>query len=112
MADLATGGDDHGVRGLKHSLLASMTRRLGDFEKNELYAVATLLHPRYKRTVFREKAAAEGARLALIRLVEEQLARTSPARASTSSSSSSTSTSTSSSTSTSFQQRMLRLRLY
>ncbi len=51
MADLASGGDDHGVRGLKRELLASMTRRLGHFENNERCAVATLVNPRYKRTV-------------------------------------------------------------
>jgi hypothetical protein len=47
MADLASGGDDHGVRGLKRELLASMTRRLGHFENNERCAVATLVNPRY-----------------------------------------------------------------
>jgi hypothetical protein len=37
--------EDQGVKTLKKSLLASMTRRC-NFEGQEMYAVATLLHPR------------------------------------------------------------------
>jgi len=125
MFDLsAAAGEDHGVRGLKKDLLAGMVKRLGDFEKDEKNSVATIVHPRYKRTVFRDKAAAEAARMALIRLVEERLRRTTSGQASTSSSTASTSSSTASTSSStastsssdsaptvsSFRQRMLRLR--
>ena len=81
MSDLSSAaGEDHGVRGLKKDLLAGMVKRLGNYEKEEIYAVATIVHPRYKRAVFRDKTAAEAGRLALIRLVEERLRRTSSGR--------------------------------
>ena len=76
---------------------------------------------RYKRTVFMNKAAAETARLALIRLVEEEVFVTagSSTLSSTSSSTSSSTTSTSSSSSSmesaeatpsTFRQKMKKLR--
>jgi hypothetical protein len=76
-----------------------------------------LLLSRYKRTVFKNKDASETARLALIRLVEEDVASTTTGSAllRQSSSSSSTSFSTSSSDSvetapSTFYQKMKRMR--
>ena len=75
---------------------------------------------RYKRTVFMNKAAAETARLALIRLVEEEVfvtAGSSTLSSTSSSTSSTTSTSSSSSsmnsaeaTPSTFRQKMKKLR--
>ena len=98
--------DDHGVKTLKKDLLASMKKRMS-FEKSELYAVATLLHPKYKRTMFQDRDNAEAAVMALRRLVADEVARSgSVARTSSSSASSSSGASVPKS----FQDKMRRLR--
>ena len=106
MQDLAAArDDDQGVKTLKKNLLASMKRRMS-FEKNEVYSVATLLHPKYKRTMFQDRDNAEAAVIALRRLVGEEIARS----GSVARTSSSSSTSSGASTSESFQDKMRRLR--
>ena len=74
MQDLAAARDDHGVKMLKKELLSSMKRRMS-FEKTKLYSVATLLHPKYKRTMFQDHDNAEAALIALRWLVGEEMAR-------------------------------------
>lgn len=99
--------DDHGVKTLKKDLLASMKRRMS-FEMTELHSVATLLHPKYKRTMFQDHDNAEAAMMALRRLVGEEMARSGSVALAKTSSSSSTSSGTS--VSESFLDKMRRLR--
>ena len=40
--------EDHGVKGLKKKLLAGIDERMGHFEEEEQYAVASSLDPRLK----------------------------------------------------------------
>jgi hypothetical protein len=113
MQDLAAAGnDDQGVKTLKKDLLASMKKRMS-FEKTELYSVATVLHPKYKRTMFQDRANAEAAVTALRRLVGEEMARSGSVDRATlarTSSSSSASSSNDASVSESFQDKMRRRR--
>ena len=39
---------DHGVKGFKKKLLAGIDERMGHFEKEEQYAMASCLDPRLK----------------------------------------------------------------
>ena len=40
--------EDHGVKGFKKKLLAGIDERMGHFEEEEQYAVASCLDPRLK----------------------------------------------------------------
>ena len=106
----AARNDDQGVKTLKKDLLASMKRRMS-FEKNELSAVASLVHPKYKRTMFQDQGNAEAAVIALRRLVGEEMARSgSPASVARTSNSSSASNSSGASVPESFQDKIRRFR--
>ena len=82
-----------------------------------LWFLTNIFISRYKRTVFRDKAMAESARTALIRLVEEQMHLTASSRPAMDSSSTASSSASVFSTSEpasdappTFQQKMKRLR--
>ena len=45
-------GDDNGVKDFKRKLKASLLERLGNKEDLEMYSLATLLDPRYDKSLF------------------------------------------------------------
>ncbi|KAK0142029.1 Zinc finger BED domain-containing protein 4 [Merluccius polli] len=44
--------DDHGIKTMKGTLAAAVTRRFSDVEEQPFYSIATLLDPRYKNRFF------------------------------------------------------------
>ena len=71
------GAEEEGVRlfkdELREAVLKKNANRLGDFEDNDFYLVATLLDPRFKDSFFLSQRTGEQAREVLKQLVEAEL---------------------------------------
>ena len=74
LAALDKGDHDLGVTGMKFNLRSKLRANMGNLEDVDIYAVATLVDPRYRTTYFIDKEKAKTAKEKLVSLINAELA--------------------------------------
>ena len=79
LAALDRGNDDLGVVGYKFNLRSKLREKMGHFESIDIYSLATLVDPRYRRTYFTDKTKAKTATKKLVSLINAEIEMEVPA---------------------------------
>ena len=79
LAALDRGNDDLGVVGYKFNLRSKLREKMGHFESIDIYSLATLVDPRYRRTYFTDKTKAKIATKKLVSLINAEIEMEVPA---------------------------------
>ena len=78
LAALDRGNDDLGVAGYKFNLRSKLRDKMGHFESIDIYSLATLVDPRYRRTYFTDKEKAITAKKKLVSLINAEIGTEDP----------------------------------
>jgi hypothetical protein len=70
---LARGKNDTGIVGYKFNLMSRLRDSMGNFEKDDTYAVSTILDPRYKATFFQDAENVDAAKKSVITMIKAEL---------------------------------------